>query len=74
MSVVTREMVERFVKGNDKFKKICPRCGGQMPVGYPGAISRYADVEVCSSCGTDEALRGFAGVPNSFDDWKLGRV
>lgn len=40
---------------------ICPRCDGPVPnsehIGeYPGALSRVADVEICSLCGEDEAL------------------
>lgn len=39
---------------------ICPRCLGPVPDEahkgqYPGALSRVADVEVCSLCGLDEA-------------------
>lgn len=39
---------------------ICPRCLGPVPSEehkgkYPGALSRVADVEVCSLCGLDEA-------------------
>lgn len=44
---------------------ICPRCNGLVPSNlnpgaYPGAMSRateYRDIEVCSRCGTDEAIR-----------------
>lgn len=41
----------------------CPRCGGDVPNTmfkgeYPGAMSRHErGVEICSECGTDEALR-----------------
>lgn len=43
----------------------CPRCGGGIPNDlqrgkYPGALSRDDnETEVCSGCGTDEALRQF---------------
>lgn len=51
----------------------CPRCGGGIPNDeqrglYPGALSRTTrgpedePVEVCSNCGTQEALEQFAGV------------
>lgn len=46
---------------------ICPRCGGfipndAMPGAYPGALSRTDNkTEVCSDCGTDEALEQFFG-------------
>lgn len=43
---------------------ICPRCHGLVPStlnpgAYPGAMSRateYRDIEICSRCGTDEAI------------------
>ena len=42
----------------------CPRCGSGVPNdlqrgAYPGAISRYmgeGPIEVCSACGTEEAI------------------
>ena len=56
----------------DKFT--CPRCGGMIPNSatpgaYPGAMSRHekntdgTPVEVCSDCGTDEAIRDFQNLP-----------
>lgn len=40
---------------------ICPRCTGPVPDEehkgqFPGALSRVADVEICSMCGQDEAV------------------
>ena len=51
---------------------ICPRCGGLIPSNdrwgeYPGAISRLTraedeeSIEICSDCGTEEALIDFSG-------------
>ena len=43
---------------------VCPRCGGWIPNAlqpgeYPGALSRVDNVtEICSSCGTEEAMLG----------------
>lgn len=38
----------------------CPRCNGPLPVGYPGARSRADNAtEVCSDCGTEEAMVQF---------------
>lgn len=45
----------------------CPRCGhlipnDDTPGAYPGALSRTDNkTEVCSDCGTREALEDFAG-------------
>jgi RNA polymerase subunit RPABC4/transcription elongation factor Spt4 len=46
---------------------ICPVCGGyipnnERPGAYPGAISRRDNkTEICSECGTREALEDFFG-------------
>lgn len=60
----------------------CPRCGGFIPNfehrgEYPGAVSRVDNMtEICSPCGTDEALGpkrevmgydGWKNPPNMFD-------
>lgn len=44
---------------------VCPKCSGYIPSNenpgaYPGAISRADNkTEICSSCGTNEALADF---------------
>jgi hypothetical protein len=55
---------------------ICPRCGGfipndAMPGAYPGALSRTDNkTEICSDCGTDEALVQFmTGKPVTQQEW-----
>ncbi len=54
---------------------ICPRCGAMVPNGamvgkYPGALSRISDYEICSDCGTDEALKDYYGLaPLALSDW-----
>jgi hypothetical protein len=53
----------------------CPRCLSLLPVGYPGALSRVDNAtEVCSDCGTTEAMMHFAGqtLPPT-DDWPVAR-
>lgn len=50
---------------------VCPRCKGLVPnaerVGqYVGALSRVSDHEICSACGTDEAMRDFQGLQPIF--------
>lgn len=55
----------------------CPRCGGGVPNEemrgqYPGALSRTDNVtEVCSNCGTMEAMAQIGGVLESQADWPL---
>ena len=57
---------------------VCPRCGGfipnsEQPGAYPGALSRTDnDTEVCSQCGTEEAMEQMSGgavMPQTF--WKF---
>lgn len=61
----------------------CPRCEGGIPSNenrgaYMGALSRVADIEICSLCGEDEAVAiiftngEFNGlVPQ--DEWPISR-
>jgi hypothetical protein len=54
---------------------ICPRCDGSIPNNetpgaYPGAISRKDNkTEICSACGTREALEGFLGIETCNTCW-----
>ena len=41
----------------------CPRCGLPLRSFSRQALSRYADVAVCSSCGTQEALECAGLIP-----------
>lgn len=49
----------------DNNHPVCPDCGGYIPNNdrpgaYPGAISRRDNkTEICSACGTREALEDF---------------
>lgn len=56
----------------------CPRCHHKIPNdatpgAYPGAMSRFSrDVEVCSACGTHEALQQVAGIELAGpSDWPI---
>lgn len=56
----------------------CPRCGGGIPNNvdrgkYPGALSRSDNrTEICSGCGTDEALTQiFGGDLTGPDRWPV---
>ncbi len=57
---------------------LCLRCG--KPLHHePGenALSRYADIWICSDCGKDEAIRCYASKPISFQSWNAvtsGRI
>lgn len=40
----------------------CPRCGKELKSFRRHAVSRNADIIVCDSCGTEEALEAFGTV------------
>lgn len=47
---------------------ICPRCG-EYYNDHP-ALSRYYDIEICTNCAVDEAVRNFLGArPRDPEDW-----
>lgn len=57
-------------------KHQCPRCGGSIPNAltpgaYPGALSRVDNkTEICSECGTLEALEDYSnGSPLNKSEW-----
>ena len=49
----------------------CPRCGcdSMKPALYTNALSRAFDIMICDECGTDEAVRAFAGEPVPIEEW-----
>lgn len=69
--MTTKEYIESL-----KYKEMtgeqtkCPRCGGDLsPVLAENALSRYADVYICSECGTDEATRDAVSTPQPLESW-----
>ena len=60
---------------------ICPRCNGyipnnEQPGAYPGALSRVDNkTEICSECGTLEAIEQFTGgEPMPMSMWKASEA
>ncbi len=45
-------------KNNLKGTKICPRCNHSI-IGYPALSRKDNTTEICSNCGTLEALEDF---------------
>lgn len=69
-AIVTRYgMTQRKVN----HRLMCPRCGYDKMQDnlYLNALSRKADVYVCSDCGTDEAMHDFFGVKDELEDWVI---
>ena len=54
-------------------KQICPRCGKRElePIEVRNALSRHADVYICSVCGTDEGMRDAFGMAIPLEDWYM---
>jgi len=59
-----------------KVPPVCPRCGGWVPNNdtpgaFPGALSRVDNkTEICSECGTEEALQQLTdGAPAPMSEW-----
>ena len=57
---------------------LCPRCAlPRLRADRPAlnAMSRVADVHICSPCGSDEAVRDFDGAgPVPVDEWPIEGV
>ena len=74
-SSLTAKISNMLVEEENLEEGYCPRCGIAMQ-GYP-ATSRFDNkTEICSDCGTDEAMKDFAGEtlenPNRYDN-KTGK-
>lgn len=59
-----------------KVPPVCPRCGGwipnnDVPGAFPGALSRVDNkTEICSECGTEEAVQQLTdGAPAPMSAW-----
>lgn len=57
--------------------RVCPQCAGfipsnENPGAYPGAISRRDNkTEICSGCGTREAMEDFLGLETCKGCWSV---
>lgn len=51
----------------------CPCCGRDTmrPELYTNALSRQADIMICSECGQSEALLAFLGTPYPPECWAI---
>lgn len=64
-----REDKKQYVPGLE-YPPACLRCGKPLDCHLAmNAMSRHADVYVCSECGTDEALRDAIGEPLPLLEW-----
>lgn len=51
----------------------CPRCGNYRMAKDPirNALSRHVDIQICNSCGTDEAIRNFTNTNLPLTSWAI---
>lgn len=68
---IHQQYISEILGGNCKLP--CPRCGACFEFKY-GALSRRADVRICSSCGTSEAISDLYGKKDDFNDWILWHI
>ena len=52
---------------------LCPRCGRLTMAKNlaENALSRRADVYICSGCGTEEAMRDYCGCGDDVTKWNI---
>lgn len=68
------EIILAFAADQVNRPRRCPRCGklAMDPEDiHRNALSRYADVMICDSCGTDEAMRDFVGEVLPISEWHI---
>lgn len=75
-TVSAKEIIEDYGrKQKENGCTICPRCGRMHRMykeSVKNALSRRADVYICSQCGMDEAVRDMIGVePCPFAEWDI---
>lgn len=53
----------------------CPRCGLDSMADdiCRNALSRYAAIQICDACGTDEAIRDASGQMLPFSEWAIAK-
>lgn len=66
-------LIESFAEVQDGGFFPCPRCGRRTMSDRVtrNALSRYASIYICDECGTDEAIRAFAGQPLPLSEWSI---
>ena len=73
MKQALADLKERQIAGENL---PCPRCGedAMKPSIHMGALSRRADVCVCSRCGVVEAMEAFFESPIPLEKWAYFRT
>lgn len=71
-----KKIIEDYAREQKESSSIiCPRCGGNKKMytkAERNALSRHANVYICSQCGMDEAVRDMIGTePLNFEEWAI---
>lgn len=69
------EKIGRFAPLQRKYNWPCPRCGRWVMNSDPArnALSRRAQIHICDSCGTKEALEDFTGKVRPLSSWDIAK-
>lgn len=68
-----RSLIERFSEKQQRGHFACPRCGiyAMSSKVTRNALSRRADVYICDTCGTYEALEDVTGRQMPLTEWAI---
>ena len=70
-----KKLIERLRPLQERGEKFpCPRCGlnrMNSDSAVRNALSRYADVYICTTCGMDEAVLDLLGEKFPLNKWSL---
>jgi len=69
--IFTKNLIEDLVSKDTRWSTCCPRCGRISDRLL--ALSRYADVDICDECGTDEAIMDYFGSFMPMLEWFIIR-
>lgn len=77
MKFTNAELTARMISDQKNGWPFCPRCGKPLKIdpqtqraASSNALSReVSGLYICDDCGSDEALRAFAGLPLPLEEW-----
>ena len=82
MKFTDAELTARMISDQKNGWPFCPRCGKPLKIdpqtqraASSNALSReVSGLYICDDCGSDEALRAFAGLPLPLEEWDQTRL
>ena len=82
MKFTNEELTRRMISDQQKAGPSSPRCGKPLKINpqprraaSSNALSReVSGLYICDDCGSDEALRAFAGLPLPLEEWEQTRL